>query len=134
MAEAERQAEMERQGRLCAELARRIQMGVPDAIPTGAPVGDRLPNFCTVAFPGVEGELLLLRLDRVGISASAGSACTSGSLAPSHVLLAMGMSPQLASAHLRMTLGRSTTASDVERAGDLICREVAALREGALRA
>jgi cysteine desulfurase len=131
LAEAEREPEMVRQAALSADLARRIQAGVPDAIPTGAAIGERLANFCTFAFPGAEGELLLLRLDRVGICGSAGSACTSGSLAPSHVLLAMGFSPQLASAHLRLTLGRSTTVDEVERAGELICREVAALRQGA---
>ncbi len=132
LAEAERERQMQRQGALSAELRHRIQAGVPDAIPTGAPVGARLPNFCTFAVPGTEGELLLLRLDRAGICGSAGSACTSGSLAPSHVLLAMGFSPQLASAHLRLTLGRSTTAEEVALAGDLISREIAALRQGAL--
>ncbi|MGC2192112.1 MAG: cysteine desulfurase family protein [Candidatus Dormiibacterota bacterium] len=132
LAEAEREGEMVRQAGLSADLARRIQAGVPDAIPTGAPPGERLANFCTFAFPRAEGELLLLRLDRAGISASAGSACASGSLAPSHVLLAMGLSPELASAHLRLTLGRSTTVEEVERAGDLICREVAALRQRAV--
>ncbi|MGC1184790.1 MAG: cysteine desulfurase family protein [Candidatus Dormiibacterota bacterium] len=134
LAEAEREVEMKRQAQLSADLSQRIQAGVPDAIPTGTPPDQRLANFCTFAFPGIEGELLLMRLDRVGICGSAGSACTSGSLAPSHVLLAMGMSPQLASAHLRLTLGRATRATDVERAGDLICLEVAALRQGALRA
>jgi len=134
LAEAEREVEMKRQAQLCADLSRRIQSGVPDAIPTGTPPGERLANFCTFAFPGIEGELLLMRLDRVGICGSAGSACTSGSLAPSHVLLAMGMSPELASGHLRLTLGRATTAADMERAGDLICREVTALRQRALSA
>ncbi|MGA7172803.1 MAG: cysteine desulfurase family protein [Candidatus Dormiibacterota bacterium] len=132
LVESEREQEMERQGSLSAVLSRLIQAGVPDAIPTGAPAGERLANFCTFAFPGAEGELLLLRLDRAGICASAGSACTSGSLAPSHVLLAMGFSPQLASAHLRLTLGRSTTRAEVELAAQLVCREVAALRERAV--
>ena len=132
LAEAEREREMDRQAELAADLARRILAGVPDAVPTGAPAGERLANFCTFAFPSAEGELLLLRLDRSGLHGSAGSACTSGSLAPSHVLLAMGLPPQLASAHLRLTLGRSTTAAEVERAGEMICREVAALRQGAL--
>jgi cysteine desulfurase len=131
LAESEREREMERQAALSADLARWIQAGVPDALPTGAPTEERLANFCTFVFPGAEGELLLLRLDRAGVCGSAGSACTSGSLSPSHVLLAMGFSPPLAAAHLRLTLGRSTTSGDVERAGELICREVAALRQGA---
>jgi cysteine desulfurase len=129
LADAERTAEMARQGDLSARLGQLVQAGVPDAVATGAPPGQRLPNFATFAFPGAEGELLLLRLDRAGLCASAGSACTSGSLAPSHVLLAMGLSPELASAHLRLTLGRDTTAAEVERAGQLISREVAALRQ-----
>jgi cysteine desulfurase len=132
LAEEERAAETDRQADLVAELAKRIQAGVPDAIPTGRPAQGRLANFCTFAFPHVEGELLLLRLDRAGVSASAGSACTSGSLAPSHVLLAMGYDPQLASAHLRLTLGRGTTRSEVERTAEVICQEVVALRQHAL--
>jgi len=132
LAEAEREAEMDRQAALTLELGRLISTGLPDAIPTGAPVGERLPNFCTFAFPGVEGELLLLRLDRAGLCASAGSACASGSLAPSHVLLAMGLTPDTASGHLRLSLGRSTSATEVARAAGLICREVAALRRSAL--
>ncbi len=132
LAEVEREQEMERQGALARDLTRQIQAGVPDAISTGAPAGARLPNFATFVFPGIEGELLLLRLDRAGVCGSSGSACTSGSLAPSHVLLAMGFSPQLASAQLRLTLGRSTTADEVRRAADLVCREVSALRAGAL--
>jgi cysteine desulfurase len=132
LADADRTAETERQGKLAGILTRRIQAGVPDAIPTGAPAGERLPNFSTFAFPGAEGELLLLRLDRVGLCASGGSACTSGSLAPSHVLLAMGFSPQLAAAPLRLTLGRGSSEAEVVTAGDLVVREVAALRESAV--
>lgn len=132
LAESERAFEMHRQADLVAELAVRIQAGVPDAIATGGSGENRLANFCTFAFPNVEGELLLLRLDRAGVCASAGSACMSGSLAPSHVLLAMGFSPQLASAHLRLTLGRDTTREEVEETAHVICQEVAALRDHAL--
>jgi cysteine desulfurase len=132
LAESERGLEMGRQADLVAELAQRIQAGVPDAIPTGGSAGSRLANFCTFAFPNVEGELLLLRLDRAGVCASAGSACMSGSLAPSHVLLAMGFSAQLASAHLRLTLGRGTTRAEVQHTANVISEEVAALRDDAL--
>lgn len=132
LVETERAIEMGRQADLAAELAQRIQARVPDAIPTGGSGEGRLANFCTFAFPNVEGELLLLRLDRAGICASAGSACTSGSLAPSHVLLAMGFPPQLASAHLRLTLGRDTGRADIEQAADVIGQEVAALRSHAV--
>ncbi|MGH7611033.1 MAG: cysteine desulfurase NifS, partial [Candidatus Dormibacteria bacterium] len=73
----------------------------------------------------------LLRLDRAGVYGSAGSACASGSLAPSHVLLAMGLPPDLAGAHLRLTLGRSTTTEQVRRAGQVIAHEVRALEAAA---
>ncbi|MDA8331907.1 MAG: cysteine desulfurase family protein [Candidatus Dormibacteraeota bacterium] len=128
LAERERAGEARRLFDLSCRLQSRILHLVPDAIPTGASPPRRLPNFCTLAFPQVEGELLLLRLDRAGVCASAGSACTSGSLAPSHVLLAMGLSPELAAAHLRLTLGRATTEEQVDRAAEIVAREVLALR------
>ena len=131
LAEEERGAESARLAGLSLRLQEAIQAAVPDSRPTGAPPPRRLPNFCTMTFPHVEGELLLLRLDRAGLCASAGSACASGSLAPSHVLLAMGMDPELSMGHLRMTLGRGTTAAEVERAAEIVAREVAALRESA---
>jgi cysteine desulfurase len=74
----------------------------------------RLPNSASFAFDGVEGESLLLNLDLIGIAASSGSACTSGSVEPSHVLTAMGLSPQEARGHLRLTLGCSTIGSDID--------------------
>ncbi len=131
LAELERESETARLAELSRRLQEAIQERVPDARPTGAPPPRRLPNFCTMTFPGVEGELLLLRLDRSGLCASAGSACTSGSLAPSHVLLAMGMDPELAMGHLRMTLGRSTTTADVDQAAEIVAAEVGALRHAA---
>ena len=131
LAEREREAESPRQRQLCEHLLGRILELLPDARPTGAAGEGRLPNFCTLAIPGAEGELLLMRLDRAGICASAGSACASGSQAPSHVLLAMGLPPELAGAHLRLTLGRGTTAAAVEEAAEIVGREVAQLRAAA---
>ena len=75
---------------------------------------DRLPNNVNFSFQGVEGESILLGLDFAGVSASSGSACSSGSLEPSHVLLALGMSADLAHASLRLTLGRDNTEDDVD--------------------
>lgn len=74
----------------------------------------RLPNNVNVCFRYIEGESLLLNLDMMGIAASSGSACTSGSLDPSHVLLAMGLSHEIAHGSLRLTLGRSTTDAHVD--------------------
>ena len=79
----------------------------------GHPV-DRLPNNVSVSFEGVEGEPVLLGLDFAGICASSGSACSSASLEPSHVLLAIGHSAELAQGTLRITLGRENTEGDVD--------------------
>ena len=86
-------------------------------IPHSALNGDaekRLPGNVNFCFEGIEGESLLLLLDEKGISASSGSACTSGSLDPSHVLLAIGRIHDVAHGSLRLTLGRENTAEDVE--------------------
>ncbi len=80
---------------------------------TGHP-GERLPNNASFCFEGVEGESLLLSLDLLGIAASSGSACTSGSVDPSHVLIAMGMPAAWLRGSLRLTLGKSNTQADVD--------------------
>ncbi len=130
LAEQERPREAERLAALSGRLQNRIAERLPDSVTTGAPPGpDRLPNFVTVAIPKVEGELLLMRLDRVGVAASAGSACASGSLSPSHVLLAMGLDPRLAGAHLRLTLGKSSSEAELDRAAELLATEATALRQ-----
>ncbi|HWQ89949.1 MAG TPA: cysteine desulfurase NifS [Desulfitobacteriaceae bacterium] len=83
-------------------------------VKVNGPMGDlRLPNNVNVSIEFVEGESLLLSLDMLGIAASSGSACTSGSLDPSHVLLAMGLSHEIAHGSLRFTLGRQNTEEDV---------------------
>ena len=75
---------------------------------------ERLPNNCSLSFRDIEGEALLLRLDLAGIAASSGSACASGSLEPSHVLTAIGLSPETARGSLRMTLGAGTTEEEID--------------------
>ena len=81
---------------------------------TGHPT-DRLPNSASVVIDGIEGGDLVAALDLEGIETSTGSACTTGSVEPSHVLLAMGIDPQVAHGSLRLTLGRETTEADVDR-------------------
>lgn len=107
---------LEQESRRLSALRDRLIAGlltVPQTVLNGDPV-QRLPGNVNVSFAGIAGESLLLLLDEAGICASSGSACASGSLEPSHVLLAIGRSPRLASASLRLTLGRGTTDEDVD--------------------
>ncbi len=118
VAEALRRAQAERasEGARLAALRDRLIAGVlaiAGARLTGHPT-ERLPNSASFALPGVEGESLLLNLDLIGVAASSGSACTTGSVEPSHVLTAMGLTPAEARGHLRLTLGHSSDESDVE--------------------
>ncbi len=106
-------AENERLTVLRDRLIEGIESGIPDAILMG-PGEARLSNNVHFCFDGLEGESLLLALDQAGIYASAGSACTTGSVEPSHVLLAMRVPVQRARGALRLTLGASTTAEAVE--------------------
>jgi cysteine desulfurase len=88
-------------------------LAIPRSRLTGHP-SERLPNNASFCFEGVEGESLLLSLDLLGIAASSGSACTSGSVDPSHVLIAMGLPPEWSHGSLRLTLGKSNTDADVD--------------------
>jgi len=95
---------------------------------TGHPE-ERLPNNPSLCFRYVEGEALLLNLDLQGIAASSGSACTSGSLEPSHVLLAMGLEHEIAHGSLRLTLGRENTAEEIDYVVEAVATAVEKLRE-----
>lgn len=88
----------------------------------------RLPNNCNVSIRYIEGEAMLLRLDLAGIAASSGSACTSGSLDPSHVLLAIGLPHEIAHGSLRLTLGADTTEKDIDAVLDTLPGIVSDLR------
>jgi cysteine desulfurase len=98
-------------------LRERLRAGIVERIPhvrvNGHPT-EVLPNTLNVSFPGAEGESILLSLDMEGIEVSTGSACASGSLEPSHVLLATGVGPELAHGSIRFSLGRGTTEADVD--------------------
>jgi cysteine desulfurase len=110
-------------------LVEGVLAAVPSATLTGHP-SRRLPNLASFCFPGVDGESLLLALDQHGVMASTGSACTSGSLEPSHVLLALGLSPDLARGSLRLSLGTGNTPEEIERLVALVPSLVDKLREG----
>ena len=88
----------------------------------------RLPNNVNVSVDFVEGESMLLNLDLEGICASTGSACSSASLEPSHVLLALGLSPEQAHGSLRFTLGRGNSEEDIARVLDILPGIIAKLR------
>lgn len=94
-------------------LIRGILTEIPGSRLNGDPVR-RLPNNASFSFEDIDGEALLLRLDLIGIEGSAGSACTSGSLDPSHVLKAIGLSREQALGSLRLTLGRETGENDIQ--------------------
>jgi len=113
LAHAHLDAETRRLTLLRDRLIRGVLESVPHAHLTGHATR-RLPNSASFVFWGVEGEALLLHLDLEGVAASSGSACTSGEAGPSHVLEAMGVDPTLARGSLRLTLGRSTSAEDVD--------------------
>jgi cysteine desulfurase len=82
----------------------------------GAP---RAPHITNVSVPGVDSESMLMALDLRGVACSAGSACQSGSISPSHVLSAIGVSPDLASAAIRLSLGALTTDACIDRVAEL---------------
>ncbi|MFJ4771632.1 cysteine desulfurase family protein [Streptomyces uncialis] len=100
-------------GALRDDLIDGVRRAVPDAVLGGDPV-DRLPANAHFAFPGCEGDSLLLLLDAQGIECSTGSACTAGIAQPSHVLLATGTDPDLARGTLRFSLGHTSTQADVD--------------------
>jgi len=101
---------------------------IPDTILNGHPT-ERLPNNVNVTFKFIEGESLLLMLDRYGIAVSTGSACSSHKLEPSHVLLAIGLKPEEAHGSLRITLSRYTTEEEIDYFIDKVKKVVNELRE-----
>lgn len=87
-----------------------------------------LPNTLNVSFPGAEGEAILLHLDLLGIAASTGSACASGSLDPSHVLMATGLGPELSHGSIRFSMGRDTTKDEIDYILENVPGVIATLR------
>jgi cysteine desulfurase len=114
-------------GRLRDRLADGLLAAVPDAVETGRREC-KVAGNCHLRFPGVESEALLVLLDEEEVHASAGSACASGAMEPSHVLVAMGLSASEAGSSVRLTLGATSTDHDVDRALEVIPKAVAHLR------
>jgi cysteine desulfurase len=113
LAQADRETEAVRLAALRDRLIRGVLANIPEATLTGHPTR-RLPGHVSLIIHGAEAQGILIALDLAGVAASSGSACASGSPTPSHVLTAMGFSPQEAMGALRLTLGRENTEADVE--------------------
>jgi cysteine desulfurase len=127
LAGQEMDKEIERQAGLRDKLVKGLMERIDHIRLNGHP-RKRLPNNVNVSIDFVEGESMLLNLDLEGICASTGSACSSASLEPSHVLLALGLYPEQAHGSLRFTLGRENSEADVERVLDVLPGIVAKLR------
>lgn len=110
------------------KLVKGIMDGIPYTILTGHPE-KRLPGSASFCFKYIEGEALLLNLDLKGIAGSSGSACTSGSLDPSHVLLSIGLPHEIAHGSLRLTIGEINTEEDIEYVLEVLPGIVEKLRE-----
>ncbi len=123
-------AEMPRLAALRDRFERAVCARVDGVVVNGG-TAPRLPNTSNLRFTGADGEALLIALDLAGICVSAGAACASGSLTPSHVLSAMGLTPKQAHESLRFSFGRDSTESDVDAAISALVEAVPRAREAA---
>jgi len=124
-------SEVDGYGKNLSVLRDKLRQGLTEKIPNIKINGhqtDVLPNTLNVSFPGAEGESILLSMDMQGIEASTGSACASGSLEPSHVLLATGVGPELAHGSIRFSLGWGITESDIDYIIEVLPPIIARLR------
>jgi cysteine desulfurase len=124
------QSYLQQQGAVAAlrdRLEQTLVAQIPDTVVNGQG-SPRLPNTANIGFKYIEGEAILLMLDREGICASSGSACTSDSLEPSHVLQAMGLPHSVLHGSIRFSLSRYTTAADIDRVTAVMPEIVARLR------
>jgi len=128
LARDDQEAEARHLSGLRTKLQERITEEIEDCRVNGHPE-QRLPGTLNVSFPAAEGESLILSLDLKGIAVSSGSACTSGSIKPSHVLVALGLDPQTALSSLRFSLGRENTMRDVEYVMQYLPETVSRIRE-----
>jgi cysteine desulfurase len=128
LATAEREALAQRLMKLRDELARRLRTTVPD-LTVNAEGSERAPHLLSIAVEGADSEALLMHLDLAGIAASSGSACSTGAVEPSHVLIAMGIPRELALGTIRFSFGRESSMDDVERAAEAVPGVVAKVRK-----
>lgn len=127
-----REQEMESEERRILEMKAKLKKGIEETIPDVQFVGhptDCLPGTLNATFDGAEGEAIVLYLDFEGIAVSTGSACASGSLDPSHVILATGLPAECAHSSIRFSMGRENTMEDVEYVIDILPRVIGRLRD-----
>jgi cysteine desulfurase len=128
LAERELEEYAEHTSRLRSLLEQFILERIPSVRINGH-ASNSLPNTLNVSFPGAEGESILLSLDLEGIEVSTGSACASGSLDPSHVLVAIGLGPELAHGSIRFSLGKYTTDDEIQYVGEKLPPIISRLRK-----
>jgi cysteine desulfurase len=119
-------------GARVSDLRDRLEQGLLSRVPhsrANGALAPRTPNTTNITFPGIEGEALVIALDLKGLACSTGAACSSGAVEPSHVLTAIGLSPEEARASLRFSLGRHTTAAQVDFALEIVPAAVEQLRD-----
>lgn len=121
-------ADISREERLRNKLERGILSAIPNTAVNGDP-NNRLPNTSNIGFKFIEGEAILLSLDQFGICASSGSACSSGSLEPSHVLRALGLPYSILHGSIRFSLSRYTTEAEIDRVLEVLPSIINRLRE-----
>ena len=100
-----------------------------DSATVNGAAAPRVPNTTNICFEGIDGEALVIALDLQGLAVSTGAACSSGAIEPSHVLIAMGLSPDRARSSIRFSLGKLTTAEDIDFALSIVPETVARLRD-----
>ena len=113
-------------------LRDRLEQGILDRVPCAAVNGSRthrVPNTTNIRFDGIEGEAMVIALDLKGFAVSSGSACSSGAVEPSHVLMAIGLSREQAKSSLRFSLGRGNTAEQVDALIDAVAESAEHLRK-----
>jgi cysteine desulfurase len=128
LAAAEQPALATRLAALRDELARRLQSTVPD-LAVNAESSLRAPHLLSIAVHGADSEALLMHLDLAGVAASSGSACSTGAVEPSHVLVAMGVPREAALGTIRFSFGRESSMQDVDRTAEVVPAVVAKVRK-----
>jgi cysteine desulfurase len=127
-----RELEMEAEAKRLLAMKERLRKGIAETIPDIHFVGhptDSLPGTLNVSFEGAEGEAIILYLDLEGIAVSTGSACASGSLDPSHVILATGLPAECAHGSIRISLGRENTDEDIDYMLDRLPKVIKRIRD-----